>query len=145
VDLASPILLGRDGARNGLRSLQPTVHYSLVGRRGEVGDAAGRGWYPDTDPTRQRWWDGRQWSTLTRPDPGPPDARGRRLRTAGFALLIAGVIGSWVAYPFIGGDPGPGEPKEVPGWAVAFAGVPVVAIGLSVVAFVARWFVRRRS
>jgi uncharacterized RDD family membrane protein YckC len=49
--------------------------------RGGVGQARpvdqptppGPGWYPDaTDPTRERWFDGSDWSPVTRPSPASP-------------------------------------------------------------------------
>lgn len=63
------------------------------------------GWFPDPfDPARQRWWDGRQWTThlhpaargpeLTASDPGPltPGAPHRRTRVATVALVTAGAL-----------------------------------------------------
>jgi len=31
------------------------------------------GWYPDADPSRQRWWDGQNWSDALRAAPGSPE------------------------------------------------------------------------
>jgi protein-disulfide isomerase len=32
------------------------------------------GWYPDTDPSRERWWDGQNWGEALRAAPGTPEA-----------------------------------------------------------------------
>ena len=61
------------------------------------------GWFPDPfDPTRLRWWDGRQWTTELHPDvrrPGltepaspPPAQTRRRTRGTTVALVTAGVL-----------------------------------------------------
>ena len=63
------------------------------------------GWFPDPfDPARQRWWDGRQWTTHLHPSAGGPavaasasgplttGAPHRRTRVATVALVTAGVL-----------------------------------------------------
>jgi len=109
-------------------------------------DQAPRGWYPDSDPTLQRWWEGTKWSDMTRPDPGPPDLRGKKLQLASVAFLTTGVVASWIAYPFIAGDAGPEEPaSSTPTWASAMASLGAVSIVLCIVTFIARAVVRRHS
>ena len=46
----------------------------------DQGGGIAAGWYPDpSDPTKQRWWDGNQWTEHQQPAPGavpPPPAYG---------------------------------------------------------------------
>lgn len=112
---------------------------------GDLESVAPSGWYSDSDPTQQRWWDGLNWTTLTRPRPGPTDLRGRRLLYAGVALLSAGVIMGMIPYPWVAGDPTAGHPKEPPPtWVNVVEAMGLAAIALCIVAFVARWVVRHR-
>jgi hypothetical protein len=127
-----------------LASTARSGHYALVAQ-GDLESVAPSGWYPDSDPAQQRWWDGQKWSSLTRPDPGPPNLRRRRLLHTGVALLTAGVVLSMIPYPWVAGDPTAGHPKEpVPTWANVVGVTGWVAIALGIVAFVSHWVVRRR-
>lgn len=70
------------------------------------------GWFPDPeDPSRQRWWDGAQWTSQTRHTPTatpasvpPPKKSGKKV------LAVVGVlVGAFVLLGIVGallGDPG---------------------------------------
>ena len=113
--------------------------------RGYLDNRAPSGWYSDADPAQQRWWDGRNWTAVTRPHPGPPDLRGRRLHYAGLALVIVGAIMVSIQFPWVYGDPDAEHPKKPPPTWVSAVGLTGLAfIALAIVALVACRVVRRR-
>jgi hypothetical protein len=64
----------------------------------------------------------------------------------GITLIILGMSGMVAAFPFIAGDPGPGEPATDPAWFHPVATGLVIVLGLGIVLACAspvHWLIRR--
>jgi hypothetical protein len=56
--------------------------------------------------------------------------RWRLIRPVGLTLIILGMAGMMATFPFIFGDPGPGQEATDPSWFFPVATILVIAIGL---------------
>lgn len=95
------------------------------------------GWYTDgADPTRQRWWDGGEWSHVTRADPDAPPPVEREAASAPPARPGYGAPAGYGQPGY--GQPGWGAPSGYAGWRVAGPttpdGVPLAEPGLRLLA-----------
>ena len=103
------------------------------------------GWYPDPQKTdSMRWWDGERWTPVTRPASAPTDLRGKRLLLAGYILITAGTVGSYVTFPWVASEPLDGHKDPNPLWVTVLSPVALVAVALGIACLVAHWIVRRR-
>src|ERR1700730_35129 len=103
------------------------------------------GWYPDSDPTYLRWWDGTQWTVITRSqDSWLRENRRRPLLRAGLTLLTAGFIMVTIAFPWIAGEPVKAQNQRVPTLVTVIEVIGFAAVALGVVCLVARWVMRDR-
>jgi hypothetical protein len=118
------------------------VHYAVMGS-GEITPTVRAGWYPDSDPTQLRWWDGSEWSTLTRQaDESPRVLRGGRLDLAARTLMVAGCTLNLASLPKLGGA---GRGGHVPAWALIASDVGLGAMALGVVTVIAGAIVGPRA
>lgn len=60
-------------------------------------------------------------------------SRWRLTRPIGMTLIILGVVGMLAAFPFISGDPGPGQAATDPAWFHPMATGLVIVLGLGIV------------
>ena len=104
------------------------------------------GWYPDPHtPDSVRWWDGQRWTQVVKPTNATIDPRGRRLLVAGYVLLTAGMVATYIAFPWIASEPVAGHKDPNPLWVTVLSILGVIAMALGVVCLIAHWIVRRRK
>jgi hypothetical protein len=56
------------------------------------------GWYPDpSEPSRQRWWDGKRWGSITPADQvAPSPLSTKTVGTGAFILAVAAIVFFWI-------------------------------------------------
>jgi hypothetical protein len=101
------------------------------------------GWYADTTmPGSLRWWDGEAWTS--RRAVSVPGQRERTLSRVAVGAVTLGALASFAMFPFVYGDPGPGEEKAVPSWTTAVWALALCAFALAVICSVASAALRAR-
>jgi hypothetical protein len=68
-----------------------------------------------------------------------------RVRSIAGVVAGIGVLMLVGTFPFVYGDPGPGEEKRVPGWALVIGDVGLVAIVLAMSCGFVLWLLSKRS
>jgi len=74
--------------------------------------------------------------------------RWRRIGLIGIALIALGMVAMVASFPFISGDPGPGQEATDPSWFRPMATCVLIGAGLGiglVGAFSIRWLILRRD
>jgi hypothetical protein len=100
-------------------------------------------------PDARWWWDGEQWLPAYSADGRwwfngtawviPFPAWRRWTLPTGLVMLIVGVVGSFIGFVNVAGDPGPGHPlKPEPGWlgpaVITTTALWLIGIGLLIAA-----------